>query len=107
MTYHAHVESAATDCDGTYTSGYTMVADAGEESFEFDMRVLSAVVSTGVDLGCTGRLEVNSFEDHTNRYTWTEATEEGGRERIATTCWDDCADAAGWQRDHTAEAMGY
>lgn len=102
---HAHVESRSRDCDGTYDRSYVTVIDDGEDEYDFEGRLLRSVVST---CGLGGKLEVTRFEeDDTFRLSWAEPTEEGFSNVEATTCRDECDEAATTFRDHTAEAAGY
>ena len=63
----------------------------------FKDRVLSGTVSLHAD----GTLNV-----YPDGLFWREDTEEGYRAIDVRWCEDDC-DEASWQRDHTAERMGY
>lgn len=99
---HAHVESRSRDCDGTYDRSYVTVIDDGEGEYDFEGRLLRAVVSVS---GLGGKLEVTRFEeDDTFRLSWSEPTDEGFFNVEATTCRDECDEAATTFRDHTAEA---
>lgn len=118
---HAHVETASSDCDGHYTSGYTMTLSDAERAakiaadgvndftdIEFHNRVLASVVNT-YSLMSHGTLTVRRFDDGDVRLMWSEATDEGYRNVEATICTDDCVlpHNDSWMRDHRAEAMGY
>lgn len=113
---HAHIETYATDCDGALSGGYLLTmndeevdraAGGGFGDIQFHNRVLSHVVNT-YSIMATGSLTVTRLEDGDVRLSWSEATEEGGRNIEATICTDPCdlgEDA--WRRDHQAEEAGY
>jgi hypothetical protein len=114
MILHAHIDSAARDCDGLYTRDYVMTMTdaerlvAGGDEYAFEGRVLHHVVSLygyGGTLTVT-RGDIDNGEDWT-RLSWSEPTEEGYRNIEATFCRDDCDLDEHSQRDHTAEAAGY
>lgn len=106
MTYHAHYESAAQDCDGLYTRDYILAPSGDEDEWQFENHVLTMVVDTAPKYG--GTLTVSPrFDDGTHRLEWHEQTDEGYRHREATFCRDDCDFAESSFRDHTAEAAGY
>ena len=108
MTYHAHIETASADCDGSYESGYIMISGVDVDDFDFNTRVLAHTAGTHVLTGTRGTLTVTSFADRTNRYEWNETTEEGYSHREATTCRDECTeDDHTYWRDRRAESMGY
>lgn len=118
MTYHAHIDSAARDCDGLYTRDHVMSLSAlegmqndngsGDGDYAFESRVLRSVVSlTGFGGTLTViRGDVDNGEGWT-RMEWSEATDEGYRNIDVRFCRDDCDDAVSHFRDHTAEAAGY
>lgn len=114
---HAHVSRHSSDCDGTYTSGWTMTMTAEEvvesqqdvndfSDIHFTERVVCEVVNAYSLIG-TGDLRVTRFSDGDVRLSWSEATEEGFVNVEATICRDECPDSQPWQRDHAAEAAGY
>jgi hypothetical protein len=102
FTLHAHVETESRDCDGRYTGGHVEQMTLQERcdpygDLLFRQRVLGGVVS----LHGRGTLDVSP-----EGMTWNETTEEGYRAADVRWCEDDCPEAS-WQRDHTAERMGY
>lgn len=99
---HAHVEGESRDCDGKYSSGHVSQMTLEERcdrngDLHFQHRVLTYTVS----LHGTGELKVTP-----EGLSWYEQTDEGYRATEVRWCSDDCEDAS-WQRDHSAEAMGY
>ena len=102
---HAHVSIWSRDCDGEHSSGYveTLINKERQDIYgdiEFKLRIISQVV----DVTTEGTLKVR--EDGA---TWTEVREEGYLTKEAT--WHSLAECPGftddWQRDYTAERMGY
>lgn len=111
MTLHAHVSTAARDCDGLYTRDYVMTFDEAEtvlekslmpSAFHFMNRVMCAVASPyAVEHGMTVRVDDAGIEVH-------EVTDEGYSEASVRWCHDDDCELGEWSfRDHTAEAAGY
>ena len=102
FTIHAHVDTESRDCDGRYTGGLVIEMTLQERcdamgDLHFKERVLSSVVS----LHSTMRVEITP-----DGISYHEQTDEGYRTGDVRWCEDDC-DEASWQRDHTAERMGY
>jgi hypothetical protein len=114
MDLHAHIYSAARDCDGLYTRDYIMEPNDDERTGEggwnwfgdldFKSRVLNHVVSM---YGLGGTLTVTTLDDGMAHLEWSEATDEGYRIVEATFCEDNCDLGESHYRDHTAEAAGY
>lgn len=99
---HAHVETDARDYDGRYTQGYVLEKTTLERAddlgdYSFKTRVLAGVVSTHG----SGTLSVTP-----EGLSWYEDTDEGYHRAEVRWCEDECEDRT-WQRDHSAEAMGY
>lgn len=108
---HAHIETAASDCDGLITRDYVMTMTDEERAsefgdLEFHDRVVTSVVNT-YSLDGEATLKVSRLNDGSVRISWTEPTEEGYRNSEATFCTDDCDDEESSYRDHRAESMGY
>lgn len=100
---HAHVETSSRDCDGLYTGGHVLEMTLQERcdhfgDLHFQQRVLAGVVT----LHGTGTLTVNP-----EGLSWHEVTDEGYRAEEVRWCEDECPEERSWQRDHTAESMGY
>lgn len=101
---HAHIESESRDCDGKYTSGRVDVPTLAERcdvfgELVFKDRILTSVVT----IHGSGTLSVTP-----DGLEWHEDTDEGYRREDVRWCEEqDCPDMKPWQRDHTAESMGY
>lgn len=109
MNLHAHIDSAARDCDGLYTRDYVMTPNGAEHlgefgELEFRDRVMGSIVSMA---GLGGVLTVTPLDDGMARLEWNEPTDEGYRQVDATFCIDDCDTGENHFRDHAAEAAGY
>lgn len=118
MTLHAHIESYSTDCDGPISSSYVLTMNEDElkgqdePNYFGDIYFLDRVVTTLVNsysLLWRGTLEIECFDEGSTekRMTWSEPTDEGHRQSIATICTDECDEAERSYRDHRAESMGY
>lgn len=112
-TLHAHVATAAVDCDGPFYTDYVTSLNTEElaehfhangindfHDLNFKARVLSNHVSFHAE-DATVRITPEGF-------SYFERTEEGHRSSEVTWCEDESCDpnAAG-QRDVYAEMMGY
>lgn len=114
MTLHAHFETYSTDCDGAISRDWVRVQTEEQAAAEFgDIHFHDSVVADVVNtysLLASGSLRVERLGDAHDapvRLSWSEATEEGGRQVEATICQDDCDLGEHHYRDHAAEAMGY
>lgn len=109
---HAHIETHATDCDGSISRDYVMAMDEAELSsqlgdFEFHNRVVASVVNTYASFR-GGQLTVSVDDEYGSvSLSWSEQTEEGSRQTEARFCSDNCDEAVSHYRDHRAEAAGY
>jgi hypothetical protein len=115
-TLHAHVSTAATDCDGPMYRDFVVAlnqeeltshAEAEERGYndfhalDFKKRVLGSHVSFSSEIGVTIQVTRDGF-------TVEEPTEEGHRSVEVRWCEDvDCDPDAYAQRDVFAERMGY
>ena len=112
-TQHAHVNTAASDCDGPMYREYVVrmntdeIAESQQEYNDFSdivfrERVLGDMVSlTTMQEGQEGTL---TWDMH--GFSWSRPTDEGYEGGNVTWCDDDCEDAYS-QRDVFAEMMGY
>ena len=103
---HAHIASAASDCDGRVSSEYVITKNDGEDEIDFHTRIVSLVVNT-YSFMSEATLKVTRFEDGDVRILWSEPTEEGFRETEATICTDDCDPDHHSYSDLYAEMSGY
>jgi len=102
---HAHVQTSATDCDGTYLRRYTLLMTEEQKTAEFgDIEFMNDVFT---NLCGPFAVSLMSIEVVEGSVTWSERTEEGGRSGSITWCEEDCKDTGSEQRDLTAEAAGY
>lgn len=96
---HAHVSVESADCDGRYSSAYTLTADEGQDDYDFK------VATTGNALGHLEDGSTASFNEF--GFDFYRPTEEGFVSSEIRWCDDGDADRPNTQRDHSAEAAGY
>lgn len=112
-TLHAHVSTAAADCDGPMYRDYVEVFNDAETAeheaaqgvndfsdIHFMQRVMMNVASPYAVHQMTVKVDDSGIEV-------SEATEEGYRNASVVWCRDDCDTEARGQRDVFAEQMGY
>lgn len=115
LNLHAHIATAATDCDGPMYREYTAFISPEERAqhlaangindfteIKFRERILASQVSV-YSVG-PGGLTMKADE---HGFTWNEGTDEGSRGGEVRWCDDrDCGESYS-QRDIYAEMMGY
>jgi hypothetical protein len=87
-TLHAHVASEAIDCDGSHSRNYTYfmteaqsVDNCGDIDFQNEVFCLTASPFAVKD----GNVRITEYG-----FTFSEATEEGGRSIEVVWCREDC-----------------
>jgi len=115
-TAHAHIATAASDCDGPLYRDYTVfvsdeakaksaVRDGVNDFWDIEFResILTSQVSlTTMRDGQTGTLTVTE-----DGFSWNRSTDEGYESSEVTWCDDESCDESYSQRDIYAEMMGY
>lgn len=106
-TLHAHVATAAADCDGTMYREWVACPNDAERANEswgdmlFRERMLTNHVSLHTEYGVSVKVTADGFEMH-------ETTDEGHRVAEVRWCEDEECDPNSYsQRDVYAEMMGY
>lgn len=111
---HAHVSTAAADCDGPMYRDYVTELNDDEvaeherangvndfHDLHFKERVLGNHVSFHTEFGCKVEVTAEGFTAH-------EQTDEGYRSAEVRWCEDESCDPRAYsQRDVFAEMMGY
>lgn len=102
MTFHAHIETSSTDCDGRLDRDYVSEARPDEDNYDFKARTLSALVSWSYP----NRVEFRG--DDSDEIEVSYQHDEGSFYGEARFCGNpECNPNKSGQRDHYAEAMGY
>lgn len=105
MDIHAHVETAARDCDGLYENMW-VIPSKNEDDLAFIHRV-TGLYASPYAIGSSMTVKSVRLDDGDVRMSISEPTDEGYRATEVTFCHDECdLDESGY-RDHTAESMGY
>ena len=115
-TAHAHISTAAADCDGPLYRDYTVfvsdeakaksaACDGVNDFWEIEFR--NGILTSQVSLYAVGpggcKVEIDADGD----FTWHEGTEEGYRSGEVRFCEEASCDESYSQRDVYAEMMGY
>lgn len=103
---HAHVDTAARDCDGPVYRDWVETMTDGERASDFpDLDFKARILSNHVSFSPADKVTVTVREDG---FVMEEATEEGFRSAEVRWCEDeDCDPDKRGQRDVYAELMGY
>jgi hypothetical protein len=112
-TLHAHIDTAAADCDGplyrswvaTFNDEERAERDAAQGINDFsDIHFMNRVLAGQCGPYAVRQLTVKIDE---SGFTYHEDTEEGYRSGEVRWCTDDCDTEERSQRDVYAEMMGY
>lgn len=102
---HAHVSTAARDCDGPLYRDYVTAAREDERDDDFGFAFKERVMGNHVSFHPLVKVEVEVTPEG---FTTHEVTDEGYRSSEIRWCEDeDCDPNAASQRDVYAEMMGY
>ena len=105
-TLHAHVATAAADCDGPFYRDYVTTMTEDERTGEFgDIEFMNRVLTNHCSpYAISHGLRMTATEAG---FEWKEDTDEGYRAGEVYWCRDECDEADYHQRDVYAEMMGY
>ena len=107
-TLHAHVETAASDCDGPLYRHWVEQMTDEEKADQFgDLDFRARLLSNHVSFWPAEGAEV-TVKVYRDGFDTSEPTEEGYRQSCVRWCEDaDCDTAERGQRDVFAERAGY